>query len=224
MDAERSYLLTRSKLSSGGRINQRLTELEQAGFVINFKPYGHAKRGQYYRIIDEYILFYLKWIEPVANSIRHQSKPRGYWDSQCQSASWNSWSGYAFESICYKHIENIRIALNIPVSAEIGTWRYSPQKRSKERGAQIDLLFDRQDGAVTICEIKYSDTLYSIDKDYAENLINKVNVYKKQSRSDKQIFIAVIATSGLKSNSYASELISNDVSLEDLFQESSDKH
>jgi AAA+ ATPase superfamily predicted ATPase len=216
---ERSDLLKKSKLSSGGRFNQRLIELEEAGFIINFKPYGHTKRGQYYRIVDEYTLFYLNWIEPIAGSIRHQSKPRGYWDDRCKSASWNSWSGYAFEAICYKHIENIRKALKIPVSADFGTWRYSPQKKSNENGAQIDLLFDRDDGVVTICEIKYSDTQFVIDKKYASNLNNKINVYKKQSRTDKQIFIAMITANSLKSNMYSKDLISNQASLDDLIHE-----
>lgn len=215
---ERSELLKQSKLSSGGRFNQRLVELEEAGFIINFKPYGHVKRGQYYRIIDEYTLFYLHWIEPVADSIRHQNKPRGYWEGRSKSSSWKSWSGYAFEAVCYKHIENIRVALDIPVTANFGTWRYSPLKGSEEVGAQIDLLFDREDGVVTICEIKYSDSSFEIDKQYAKNLLNKVEVFKKQSKTDKQIFIGIITASGLKSTMYSDELIVNKATLHDLMK------
>ena len=216
---ERSDLLKKSKFSSGGRLDQRLSELEEAGFIINFKPYGHVKRGHYYRITDEYTLFYLNWIEPIEDSIRHQSKSRGYWDEQSKSAAWKSWSGYAFEAICYKHIEKIRVGLNIPVTANIGTWRYSPKKGSEDRGAQIDLLFDRDDGVVTICEIKYSDVLFEIDKQYANNLLNKVDVFKKQSKIDKQIFIALVTSSGVKQNMYSEELISNQVTLTNLFDD-----
>lgn len=216
---DRRTLLKQSKLSSGGRFNQRLKELEEAGFIINFKPYGHAKRGQYYRIIDEYTLFYPNWVEPVAENIRHHSKPRGYWDGRSKSAAWKSWAAYAFESICYKHIENIRVALNVPVTADVGTWRYSPRRNSDENGAQIDLLFDRDDEVVTICEIEYSESAFEIDKSYASNLLNKIEVYKKQRRSSKQIFVAMITASGLRANIYTSDLIANQASLVDLFED-----
>lgn len=216
---ERSDLLKKYKFSSGGRFDQRLSELKEAGFIINFKPYGHVKRGNYYRITDEYTLFYLNWIEPIEDSIRHQSKPRGYWEKQSKLPSWKSWSGYAFEAICYKHIEKIRAGLKIPVTANIGTWRYSPRKKSEEKGAQIDLLFDRDDGVVTICEIKCSDALFEIDKEYANNLLNKIDVFKKQSKIDKQIFIALITSSGVKPNIYSKELVSNQLTLTDLFDD-----
>lgn len=214
---ERSELLEKSKLLSGGRFNQRLMELEEAGFIISFKPYGHKKRGQFYRIIDEYILFYLDWVEPVANSIRHQSKSRGYWEGCSKSAASRSWSGYAFEAVCYKHIANIRVALNIPVTAEVGSWRHSSRKGGNDQGAQIDLLFDREDGLITLCEIKHTDEAFSIDKQYANNLQNKVDVYKKQTKTNKQIFIAMVTTSGLKPTMYSEELISNVVVLDDLY-------
>lgn len=215
---ERSELLKQTKLSSGGRLNLRLIELEEAGFIVNFKPHGHVKRGQYYRIVDEYTLFYLNWIKPVVESIRHHSKPRGYWEGLSKSASWKSWSGYAFEAVCYKHIENVRIALKIPITANIGAWRYSPRKGKKENGAQIDLLFDRDYGVVTICEIKYSDSIFEIDKPYANNLLNKIEVYKKQTLSGKQIFVAMISASGIKQNTYSKELIANQAMLSDLFE------
>jgi hypothetical protein len=213
----RHDLLKKSQFSSGGRLNQRLSELEEAGFIMSFKPYGHAQRGHYYRVTDEYTLFYLNWIEPIKNSVRHHSKPRDYWEKQSKSASWKSWSGYAFEAVCYKHIEKIRIGLNIPVTANMGAWRYSPRKDSEEKGAQIDLLFDRDDGVVTICEMKYSETPFEIDKQYAHNLLNKVDVFKKQSRLDKQIFIALITSNGIKQNKYSTELVSNQITLIELF-------
>jgi len=213
---ERSGLIKKSKFSSGGRFDQRLLELEEAGFIISFKPYSHKKRGHYYRMIDEYTLFYFNWIEPIKDSIRHQNKPRGYWENRSQSASWKSWSGYAFEAVCYKHIEKIRSALNIPVTANVGTWRYSPRKGSEEKGAQIDLLFDRDDGIVTICEIKYTDTVFELDKQYTNNLLNKIDVFKKQTKMDKQIFIAMITSNGIKQNMYFKEIISNQATLADF--------
>ena len=216
---DRSALLKETKLSSGGRFNQRLKELEEAGFIISQKPQGNIKRGNYYRIIDEYTLFYLNWIEPIRDSIRHHNKPYGYWDKRSAMASWKSWSGYSFEAVCYKHISNIMKALDISATAEVSSWRYFPRKNAQDNGAQIDLLFDRDDGAVTICEIKYNAEPFIIDKSYASILQNKIEVYKKQTRSDKQIFIAIITSSGLKSTMYSEELITNQVGLSDLFED-----
>lgn len=216
---ERSDLLKKSKLQSGGRFNLRLMELEEAGFIISFKPHGHVRRGHYYRIIDEYTLFYLNWIEPIRQSIRKQKKSRGYWEAYSKLPSWTSWSGYAFESVCYKHTDNIRVALKIPVTAEEGTWRYVPRKNSAEQGAQIDLLFDRRDGVITICEIKYSDYPFEIDKAYATMLRTKLDVYREQTHTDKQLFLSMVASSGIKKTIYSRELVSSESSLADLFKE-----
>ncbi|MCX7116201.1 MAG: ATP-binding protein [Gammaproteobacteria bacterium] len=214
---DRREILKQSKHSSGGRLNQRLIELEEAGFIISFKPYGHRKRGKFYRIIDEYTLFYLNWIEPIVDSVRYQSKPNGYWENLSKSPAWKSWAGYAFEAICFKHIENIRIALHVPVTANIGTWRYIPKKGSDETGAQIDLLFDRDDDVVTLCEIKYSESAFEIDKKYAANLQNKIEVYKKKSGIEKQVFLAMVTSNGMKPTLYFDDLITNQATLADLF-------
>jgi hypothetical protein len=214
----RNKLLEQLKVESGGTFNQRLTELEEAGFIISFKPYQHKKRGQYYQVVDEYTLFYLHWIEPVIDSVRHQDKPLGYWEEHAQSPSWKSWAGYAFEAVCYKHIGNIREALNIPITAEVGSWRHLPSKKSEDKGAQIDLLFDRNDDTITVCEIKYTDEPFSIDKAYASNLLNKVETYKKQTKTTKQLFLAMVTASGLKSTMYSEELITAQVTLADFFK------
>lgn len=215
---ERSELLEKSKHESGGRFNLRLIELEEAGFIVSFRPYGHLKRGTFYRIIDEYTLFYINWIEPITQSIRHQKNTRGYWDELSKSPAWQSWSGYAFEAVCYKHIDNIRTALNIPASSVDGTWKYVPKRESKEQGAQIDLLFDRKDGVITICEIKFNDRPFVIDKAYSNVLQTKINVFKRQTQTGKQIFLTFITAAGIKNTSYANELVSNQSVLEDLFK------
>ena len=116
-------------------------------------------------------------------------------------------------------ISNIRKALDIEPGATVGTWRYIPKQKSGEQGAQIDLLFDRDDNAITICEIKYTDKPFNIDKSYAKKLLNKVEVYKKLSGTNKQIFIALISANGLKPSMYSEELISGIVTLVDLFEE-----
>jgi len=216
---QRTQLLDQAALPSGGRVNQRLIELEEAGFIETFIPHGHKKRGKIYRLIDEYTLFYLTWIEPIVDSIRHRSRPPGYWQAKAQSATWKSWSGYAFESVCYKHIPAICTALNINPGSEIGSWRYVPQTNETAEGAQIDLLFDRSDNAITLCEIKHTNKPFAINKQYAKNLQNKIHVYKQQTRTNKQLLIAMITANGLKKTLYSEELIAGVVTLTDLFKQ-----
>jgi AAA+ ATPase superfamily predicted ATPase len=211
-------IIKKSKyISRGGRASDRLHELEEAGFLVSFTPYSHKKRGIYYRIIDEYILFYLRWIEPIRKTLQKSSLEEGYWEKMKGSPAWYSWSGYAFESICYKHLSKIRKKLNIDAGAIANTWRYVPKLKSKDNGAQIDLLFDRRDDTITICEIKYSETHFIIDKKYAADLIKKRDVFVEKTKTKKQIFIAIVASSNIKENSYSSELIDGVVTLDDLF-------
>ncbi len=112
----------------------------------------------------------------------------------------------------------IRKALNIEAGAAVGSWRYAPRKQ-ENRGAQIDLLFDRDDGAITICEIKYNEQPFSIDKECSQKLINKVEVYKQQSKTRKQIFLVMISANGIKPTMYSEEIIDGVVTLDDLFRD-----
>lgn len=211
-------LIRESKESEGGTTAHRLKELEESGFILSFVPHGHQSKGKYYKIIDEFTLFYLQWMHSYHSSIRKQDQSTGQWLSISQSPSWKSWSGYAFEAVCYKHISQIRKALGITIDAEVGTWRHNARHNKDDIGAQIDLLFDRADGVINICEIKHSIKPFIIDKAYATNLLNKVEVYRKHSKTDKQIFISMIASSGLKTSIYSEELISSSAKLDDLFR------
>jgi uncharacterized protein len=215
-----AQLLKESNASPGGRIVQRLKELEDTGFIMSFIPYGHKEKGITYKIIDEYTLFYFHWIEPNFSATQKKQQVSGYWLSKSKTQGWRSWAGYAFEATCYKHLSLIRKALNIDPGSEVGTWKYIPKKGDIGKdGAQIDLLFDRQDDAVTICEIKYTKEPFVIDKPYAKNLLNKVEIYRKYTRTKKQIFIAMITSANLKTTMYSEELITQQVTLEDLFKE-----
>jgi uncharacterized protein len=208
-------LLDPSLRGKGGKTI--LKGLEDASFILSFKPHLHRKKGIYYRVIDEYTLFYLNWIEPLKDTLLKQSLAKGFWEKSYHSPSWYSWSGYAFEAICYKHISQISQALELSPTAIPNTWRYLPKKGMEEKGAQIDLLFDRDDGAITLCEIKYTSQPFAIDKTYAEKLKQKSAVFKERTRTDKQIFLAMISASGLQKTIYSEEMIDRVVTLEDLF-------
>jgi len=216
---QEDIIKTSNYTSRGGRASEKLTELEEAGFIMSFIPHFNKIRGIYYRVIDEYTMFYLKWIEPVRKTLQKASLETGYWENVHNSPAWYSWSGYAFESICYKHLSQIRKKLKISPSAIAGAWCYIPKDASNESGAQIDMLFDRRDDSITICEIKYSEKSFVIDKKYAKVLLNKKRVFISKTRTKKQIFICMVASSGIKDNLYADDLISGVVILDDLFKD-----
>ena len=196
---------------------EKLKALQDTDFIISFKPHLHKRRGVYYKLIDEYCLFYLYWIEPISNTLLSRNLIAGYWDKLKTQPSWYSWAGLAFESICYKHLPEITKALALSPTAIPTTWRYIPRQGSEERGAQIDLLFDRDDDTITICEIKYSDKPFVITKDYAEILKQKLAIFKRVTKTSKQLFIAIISANGLKKNVYSDQLVNNVVTLQDFF-------
>jgi len=204
-------------ISSGGTTVKWLKDLEDAGFIMSFKPKWHKRKGLYYKVIDEYTLFYLYWIEPIKDNLLAKGLRRGYWEKIRNGASGQSWKGLAFEAVCYKHLSQIAKALNLSPTALPSTWKYTPKKYSKDQGAQIDLLFDRDDDSITVCEIKYTDQPFVIDKQYAKNLINKVEIFKKKTKITKQIFIAMVSANGIKPTMYSEELISGCVTLDDIF-------
>ncbi len=216
----RSLIDEKTKLiSGGGSLTRRLENLEHAGFISSFVPYGHRKLGIFYRISDEFCYFYLRWVHPIKNQLK-QGNIRRYWKDLVKKPEYFSWQGYAFENISYKHLSQIKKSLVIDESSLASPWRYVPRKGSKDQGAQIDLLFDRQDGAITLCEIKYTEQPFKIDKQYAQQLNRKLEVFKQITRTDKQIFISMITAGGLLESIYSDEMICKTVILEDLFQKS----
>lgn len=214
---ERRTILKKSKLSTdGGRLKERLDALEKSGFIVSFKPYGFTKRKTFYRIIDEYSLFYLSWIEPALDYLKKLDKTKGYWLEKYQSPAWRAWSGLSFESVCYKHIAQIRKALSVHASAIASSWQHIPKKGKEEDGAQIDLLFDRDDGVITLCEIKYTSQPYQLTKEEYQSLEKKVAVFKKHVKTNKQIKFILITNIPIKKTMYSEEIISQNVTLDDL--------
>lgn len=200
----------------GGHLTTRLKELEEAGFIIAFLPWK-KERGTYYKVIDEYTLFYLTWIAPRSASRISKNIDDHYWEVLSSKPAWKAWSGYAFESICFKHINSIKKALHIPNGSEIFSWRHVAEN-DENSGAQIDLVFDRPDRIVNICEIKYCSSPFIIDKKYATHILNREKIYCRVTKTNKQIFNSMIVSGGLKNTLYSKEIISSAATLNDLFK------
>lgn len=213
----REELIQKTRFSSGGTLNKRLRELESSGLIQSYVPYGNKKKEIYYRLIDEYCYFYLRWIQTLKTKGIEGGK--NYWQTKAKTAPALAWAGYTFETICLKHVDQIKEALDLEaVACDSGSWRYIPKKRSSEQGAQIDLLFDREDEVITLFDMKYSEKLFTVDKECAKALKTKMEVFERHKPSHKQVFFALITTVGIKPSIWSEELIQAVVTLEDLLK------
>ncbi|GEP94683.1 AAA family ATPase [Chitinophaga cymbidii] len=207
----RTEVIKACGLTTGGTTTRLFEELEQSGFITQYIPFEKTSRDGIYKLSDEYSLFYLKFID------RARATGAGTWHKISQGQSYNSWSGYAFEAICQKHVQQIKKALGIAaVYTEASGWRYTPKKG--EAGAQIDLLLDRADHSINVCEMKFANGEFTIDKKYANELDSKVKVFQAQTKTKKTIFPTMITTYGTKQNIYYTGRIVSEVKMEDLFK------
>ena len=210
----RNELLSISGILSGGTASLTIEELEESGFIESRIPWGKKTNDLIYRLSDEYSLFYFTWISELG---RKNPGP-GYWLSRQNSPRRRAWTGFAFENICIKHVARLKEALGIAmVETSDGPWHYRPGKESGIPGTQIDLLIDRRDATINICEMKFAEALFTIDTKYASKLRSKLDVFRKATSSRKNLFLTMITTFGLTENAFFRELVHRSLTLEDLF-------
>ena len=209
-------LLDKAKLTSGGSSSRIISDLIDAGFLIYVPSFDKKKVGGIFRLIDEYSLFYLTWIAENSEVGLENVDPE-FWIKKHSTPKWKAWSGCAFESLCLKHIQKIKKALGISgISTIESGWRYLPQKATHQ-GAQIDLVIDRTDKCINLCEMKYSDSEFIIEKPYVENLINKKNVFRELTGTTKTLFTTLVTTYGVKKNTHYLSVVDNQLTMKDLF-------
>jgi uncharacterized protein len=204
----RNELLELTRLPDGGSTKKILDELEQSGFIKKYMPFGKGKRDALYQLIDPFTLFYMSFVKDT------MAEGEGAWVGQLDSPKWQAWSGYAFEFLCRYHVKNIKKHLGISgVYAEISTWR----SQAKSGGAQIDMLIDRKDRVINICEMKFSTKVFTITKAYADNLRNKMMVFRTETDTNKTLFLTIIAANGLTENQYSQQLVQDALDMNALF-------
>lgn len=196
----RSEIISKSKIATGGTLSNALKELIESGFVSEYQPYQKMKEVLY-RLSDEYSIFYQKFIKNNKNNS---------WNSLYNSRSYMTWSGFAFETLCLKHIRQIVKGLGISgMLVNSYSWRNS--------NAQIDLLIDRSDRCINLCEIKFSEAEFVISKAYFENLQRKKAEFKKEMKVRKNVFVTFLTTFGVKENDNYIKIIDNQLSIGSLF-------
>lgn len=206
----RGELLKEGKITNSGNVTKALSDLENCGFIRRYSPLGRKERGAVYQLIDFYTLFYFKFIRANKNVDRH------FWTLNQETPQYYAWSGLAFERLCFEHVEQIKAALGISgVMSSVYSWR-SRTDLSDGRGAQIDMLIDRRDSVITLCEMKYSKNRFVIDADYDDVLMNKVERFRTETKTRKSVQIALVTTVGLVQNEYYDD-VQNVVEMNNLF-------
>ena len=210
----RNEILQSLGMISGGTASNLLDELEISGFIEACVPYGKKTKDALFRLTDEYTLFYFKWLKELGK----RSLGKGSWLLKQNDPGRRAWAGFAFENICLKHTGQIKHALGIAmVDSSEFPWQYKPSADSDLPGAQIDLLIDRRDMVINLCELKFSESEFIINKRYAKDLRRKMEVFKEISRTRKSVFLTFVTTFGVVNNAHSRELVVQSLTIEDLF-------
>ena len=205
----RKEIIGVTKLNDNGNTTKILEELEKSGFIRRYQPFKKRTRDSLYQLVDFYSLFYLKFIE------KSNQLDQNTWINSIDHPRQRAWSGYAFEQICWYHVQEIKIALGIGgILSQTSSWR----SKQKQDGVQIDLLIDRRDQVINLCEIKFSFAPFTITKKYATDLAHKILVFKEETHSRKAIHLTMITANGLKQNNWAENLVQNNLSADILFK------
>jgi hypothetical protein len=206
----RQEIAAQSRLTDGGGLTTVLDELAQSGFISTFYTFGKATKDKVYRLTDEYSLFYLKFIENKA------WEGADIWNHLSQTQAFKTWSGYAFENLCLKHIPQIKKSLGISGIYSLSHTFYA-KGTDGEKGLQVDLLIDRNDYVINLFEIKFHNKEFVITKEYADSLRQKMWRFEELTKTKKQIFWVFISAFGLAKNEHSTDIVSQSLTIDHLF-------
>ena len=217
MGLTRKEILAATSLTDNGAFSTVLEELENCGFIRKYSPFGvkvpRNRRRQdsssVYQLIDFYTLFYFKLIDQNSYQDEH------FWTTSVNSPLHNTWCGLSFEMLCLYHIKQIKQALGISgVQTLACSWRSKGD--DSKNGVQIDLLIDRKDETINLCEMKYSKDMFEITSSEEQKLTARLDTFRAETGTRKSVLLTLISTNGLKHNTH-SGIVQSEVTLDELF-------
>jgi len=203
----RSEISTGAGITDGGTLTKILRDLAVSGFIREYKSYGQKKKDSLFQLVDFFSLFDIRFRE------KRSDYSNDYWLRFSSTSTYSAWAGYSFEKLCLLHLPQIRAKLGI---SGVLTSTFSWRGKAENSGAQIDLIIDRNDNVINLCEIKFSSATYKMDKKDYDSIINKRSVFSHSTRTNKAIQTTMITTYGLARNNYSAE-ITSEITLNDLF-------
>lgn len=213
MLTERKEGFTRKEISEktklgGAALSKILSDLEQCDFIFSYARYGNAKNNAIYRIKDFYTLFYYKYVNGI------DTKDSLRWTHLSSTPQVSSWQGFSFELLCLLHLNEIKKALGIDrILNDVSAWR----SKQPEQNTQIDLVIERADHNINLCEMKFSSGMYAIDKGYEQKLRERMSIFLAETMTRCSTRITMVTTYGVLQNKH-SGIVNDEVLLDDLFE------
>ena len=205
----RKELISRASIEDNGHVGDYLNALEACGFVRSYAMFGNKSKATVYQLIDPFVIFHLNF--------RHmqQSHARNVWQAMTDNTAKRNWQGHAFELLCLLHTEQILDALRIGgVLSVLTSWRTSGTESYD--GAEVDLVIDRRDQVINLCESKFSINEYAITDKYEAELRNKLAAFRHSTGTRKALQLTMITTFGLHRNEHCG-IVTSELTLADLF-------
>lgn len=193
-----------------------LRNLERSDFILRYSQFGNKTKGAIYRLTDFYTLFYYRFIEGF------NAQDEEWWSHNFQSPAIESWQGISFELLCLLHLVQIKQKLGISgIATAASSWRYIPPKKKvpnekNEKGTQIDLLIDRGDRVINLCEMKFSVKPYYISENYEKTLRGRMSIFQEKTKVNKSLVYTFVTTYGI-ANGMGKSIVNSEVTMEDLF-------
>ena len=204
------------KMEDGGFLTEVLDNLCKCDFLRQYAAFGNKDRGQMYQLIDLFSLFHLQFVSKFSGQDSH------FWSNMQDNPRRTTWQGYAFEQVCLHHIPQIKQKLGISgVLSEVCSWSckaFTDRDGTQHKGTQIDLIIDRRDETINLCECKFSTDAYAISQDYAERLNSRKETFRALTGTRKSLHTTMVTTYGLKRNKY-SDVVLREVTMDDLFRD-----
>ena len=207
----RDEIIKNTGIDGSGAFSSYLADLEQSGFIRKYNVLGRKTKGALWQLVDNYTLFYFSFI---AN---RTGNDENFWTRSINTPAYNVWCGLSFERVCLQHIRQIKLGLSIAGTvSDVYAWR--TLSGDGHLGAQIDMVIDRNDKVINLCEMKYSEYEYSLTADDISNLINKKKAFVSETKTRKAVQFTMITSCGLAHNQYSNN-IHSELVIEDLFKE-----
>ena len=193
-----------------------LENLERNDLIKGFTLFGNKRKGTLYRVTDFFTLFYMKFV----NGVRHRQTR--YWLAKSATPSVISWLGLTFELVCLLHIDQINQALGITgMLTSESYWRSSSAQEVGDSGnlkkAQIDMVIERSDRIIHLCEMKFSNEKFIITKEYEEDLRDKMTVFRQETKTTKMLNLTFVTAHGLAKGIHTG-IVQSQVTIDDLFE------